>query len=43
MNPMMKYECFPDFYASDTKDWLALNCELCSPALKSDFREIFLA
>ena len=39
----MKYECFPDFYASDTKNWLALNCELCSPALPSDFREIFKA
>lgn len=43
MDPLMKYDCFPDFYAADTKDWLALNCELCSPALKSDFREIFLA
>lgn len=43
MNPLVKYACFPDFYDADTKNWLALNCELCSPALKSDFRDIFLA
>ena len=43
MNSMMKYACFPDFYEADTKDWLSLNCELCSPALVSDFRNIFMA
>ena len=43
LDPLMKYACFPDFYDADRKDWLALNCELCSPALKSDFRDIFLA
>lgn len=41
MNPMLKYEIFPDFYSADTKHWLALNCELCAPASRLDFKELF--
>lgn len=41
MNPMVKYEIFPDFYSADTKHWLALNCELCAPASRLDFKELF--
>ena len=41
MDPIYKYEIFPDFYAADKKDWLALNCELCAKAEKSDFAKLF--
>lgn len=41
MDPDMKYEIFPDFYDADTKDGLALNCELCSKATLVDFARIF--
>lgn len=41
MNSMLKYEIFPDFYSADTKHWLALNCELCAPASRLDFKELF--
>ena len=41
MNPKLKYEIFPDFYGTDTKNWLALNCELCAPANQNDFKELF--
>ena len=43
MNPMMKYAIFPDFYGADTKNWLALNCELCAESKRSDFKRIFNA
>lgn len=41
MNPTMKYAIFPDFYGADTKDWLALNCELCAEAKENDFKQLF--
>lgn len=41
MNPLMKYEIFPDFYGADTKDWLTLNCELCTTAQRNDFKRLF--
>ena len=43
MSPLLKYAVFPDFYGADTKNWLALNCELCAPAAKEDFKELFMA
>lgn len=43
MNPKMKYQIFPDFYGADTKNWLALNCELCAKAETKDFKELFFA
>lgn len=43
MNPRYKYKIFPDFYDADKKNWLALNCELCSKADKKDFAKLFRA
>lgn len=43
MNPLMKYAIFPDFYGADTKDWLSLNCELCTKAESRDFKQLFKA
>lgn len=43
MNPMVHYAIFPDFYGADTKNWLALNCELCAKATTKDFKETFMA
>ena len=37
------YEIFPDFYDADRQNWLALNCELCSKAAKTDFAKLFRA
>ena len=41
MDSKLKYKIFPDFYGADTKNWLALNCELCAPANQNDFKELF--
>lgn len=43
MNPRYKYKIFPDFYDADRQNWLALNCELCSKADKTDFAKLFRA
>lgn len=43
MDPKMKYQIFPDFYGADKKNWLALNCELCAPAERQDFFDVFRA
>jgi len=43
MNPLMKYEIFPDFYDADKSKWLSLNCELCAKADRSDFKDLFFA
>ena len=42
MDPKLKYAVFPDFYGADKQDWLALNCELCAPANKDDFKELLM-
>ena len=41
MDPDLKYAIFPDFYGADKKNYLALNCELCSHAKQEDFKELF--
>lgn len=41
LKPQVKYQIFPDFYDADEKEWLTLNCELCSKATKVDFAKIF--
>lgn len=43
MNPLHRYEIFPDFYDVDENNWLALNCELCAKADKKDFARLFKA
>ena len=43
MNPRYKYKIFPDFYDADKQNWLALNCELCAKADKTDFAKLFRA
>lgn len=40
MNPLIKYQIFPDFYGADTEKWLTLNCELCAKAEEEDFTDI---
>lgn len=41
MDPKVRYMIFPEFYAVDNKDWLLLNCELCSPGHKQMFYDLF--
>ena len=40
MNPVYKYEIFPDFYDVDKDHWLVLNCELCAKAEVEDFKRL---
>lgn len=40
MDPNVRYEIFPDFYAVDRENWLALNCELCTRAKEQDFAHL---
>lgn len=40
MDPQYRYDIFPEFYGADTKNWLALNCELCAKATANDFKEL---
>lgn len=40
MNPLKKYNIFPDFYDADERYNLALNCEMCAKAHSHDFYEI---
>lgn len=41
MNPELRYAIFPEFYAVDSKHWLLLNCELCSPGHEQMFYDLF--
>lgn len=40
MDPLFKYEIFPDFYAADKSRWLALNCEMCATTNEEEFTRL---